>query len=80
MNKHDPSSPYRSTRSRLVHCHRGPESVAQLVEQYTFNVWVAGSIPARLTTSSAHQKTVFEDDAAELSGEVFGLDRYRAVA
>jgi hypothetical protein len=25
------------------------ESVAQLVEQYTFNVWVSGSNPDRLT-------------------------------
>ena len=27
------------------------EPVAQLVEQYTFNVWVDGSIPSGLTTS-----------------------------
>ncbi len=26
------------------------DSVAQLVEQYTFNVWVLGSSPSRITT------------------------------
>ena len=26
------------------------DSVAQLVEQYTFNVWALGSSPSRITT------------------------------
>ena len=30
---------------------RGKEPLAQLVEQQPFKLWVAGSIPARLTTS-----------------------------
>ncbi len=28
---------------------KGYDSVAQLVEQYTFNVWVLGSSPSRIT-------------------------------
>lgn len=28
------------------------DSVAQLVEQYTFNVWVLGSSPSRITTKA----------------------------
>ena len=28
---------------------KGADSVAQLVEQYTFNVWVLGSSPSRVT-------------------------------
>ena len=28
------------------------DSVAQLVEQYTFNVWVLGSSPSRITNTS----------------------------
>lgn len=29
------------------------DSVAQLVEQYTFNVWVLGSSPSRVTVTQA---------------------------
>ncbi len=32
--------------------------LAQLVEQLTFNQWVAGSIPARLTTEIKHLKEI----------------------
>ena len=28
---------------------KGNDSVAQLVEQYTFNVWVLGSSPSQIT-------------------------------
>ena len=31
---------------------KGNDSVAQLVEQYTFNVWVLGSSPSRITKPS----------------------------
>ncbi|MFM2425326.1 MAG: hypothetical protein RL747_870, partial [Bacteroidota bacterium] len=31
---------------------KGNDSVAQLVEQYTFNVWVLGSSPSGITKSS----------------------------
>jgi hypothetical protein len=31
----------------------GNDSVAQLVEQYTFNVWVLGSNPSRITLMKA---------------------------
>ena len=30
----------------------GNDSVAQLVEQYTFNVWVLGSSPSGITTKT----------------------------
>ena len=41
-------------RQRIYICVRflrgeGIDSVAQLVEQYTFNVWVSGSNPDRIT-------------------------------
>ena len=35
-------------KTRLIPC-RGSDSVAQLVEQYTFNVWVLGSSPSGIT-------------------------------
>ena len=36
------------------------DSVAQLVEQYTFNVWVLGSNPSRITkTKAAHPSGFF---------------------
>ena len=36
--------------------HRGP--IAQLVEQLAFNQWVAGSSPARLTTTLNAERAV----------------------
>ena len=35
------------------------DSVAQLVEQYTFNVWVLGSNPSRVTSNKIRSDTVF---------------------
>ena len=32
-----------------AHLYKSPELVAQLVEQYTFNVWVLGSSPSQFT-------------------------------
>ncbi len=32
---------------------RIPDSVAQLVEQYTFNVWVLGSSPSGITMNAS---------------------------
>lgn len=34
----------------FAHLFKRKDSVAQLVEQYTFNVWVLGSSPSRITT------------------------------
>ena len=36
-----------------------PGPLAQLVEQLTFNQWVAGSIPARPTTLTPTKTTLF---------------------
>ncbi len=33
--------------------------VAQLVEQYTFNVWVLGSNPSEITTKKPHLREAF---------------------
>ena len=33
----------------LLRSHHGNDSVAQLVEQYTFNVWALGSSPSGIT-------------------------------
>ena len=35
------------------------DSVAQLVEQYTFNVWVLGSSPSRVTQTSSISERFF---------------------
>ena len=35
------------------------DSVAQLVEQYTFNVWVLGSNPSQVTSKLIRSDTVF---------------------
>ena len=35
------------------------ELVAQLVEQYTFNVWVLGSSPSQFTKNPQHQLRIF---------------------
>ena len=35
------------------------DSVAQLVEQYTFNVWVLGSSPSQITEKTLQQCKVF---------------------
>ena len=35
------------------------DSVAQLVEQYTFNVWVLGSNPSRVTNKRTTFQVVF---------------------
>jgi hypothetical protein len=41
-----------ATVSESSHCKIG-DSVAQLVEQYTFNVWALGSSPSRITPKTA---------------------------
>ena len=38
---------------------RVADSVAQLVEQYTFNVWVLGSNPSRVTSEKFRNHTDF---------------------
>ena len=38
--------------------HRASGPLAQLVEQLTFNQWVTGSNPVRLTTFTKSQTTV----------------------
>ena len=35
------------------------DSVAQLVEQYTFNVWVLGSNPSGITTKASFSRGLF---------------------
>ena len=37
----------------------GNDSVAQLVEQYTFNVWVLGSSPSRITKNVSGMRRFF---------------------
>ena len=37
---------------RIMHCNKCNDLVAQLVEQYTFNVWVLGSSPSQITKAS----------------------------
>ena len=42
--------PFDSRVGQLIYKLRLDDSVAQLVEQYTFNVWVLGSNPSGITS------------------------------
>ena len=46
------------------------DSVAQLVEQYTFNVWVLGSNPSRVTKQKISSRRFFEAVFFCLRGEI----------
>ena len=37
------------------------DSVAQLVEQYTFNVWVLGSNPSRVTSEKFPSRSLYDE-------------------
>ena len=39
--------------------HQVQDSVAQLVEQYTFNVWVLGSNPSGITKKATSKELLF---------------------
>ncbi len=43
----------------FLHSQKRDDSVAQLVEQYTFNVWVLGSSPNGITGKKLHLYAVF---------------------
>ena len=48
------------------------ELVAQLVEQYTFNVWVLGSSPSQFTSSLQKQGFFYVIYLYHFSGKVIG--------
>ena len=54
--------------------------VAQLVEQYTFNVWVLGSSPSQITEKTLQQCKVFFyefiDAASTITADVFHGERF----
>jgi hypothetical protein len=49
---------FLSTGLQTYICHP-PDSVAQLVEQYTFNVWALGSSPSGITKLSDKSESFF---------------------
>ena len=48
-----------AARSRGKSTYRAYDSVAQLVEQYTFNVWVLGSNPSGITKKASLKSEAF---------------------
>ncbi len=51
--------PFDSRVGQLIYKLRLDDSVAQLVEQYTFNVWVLGSNPSGITKKASEKSEAF---------------------
>ena len=49
----------------ITHRDNGNDSVAQLVEQYTFNVWVLGSSPSGITKKPQISEAFFISEKYE---------------